>query len=114
MIKWRPDTCDCVFGYDMENDHPVLKKIFNMCSAHNSLSFGDLLAKILQENRLKNEFFGTIQDTIADFKLEDYKWSFDNTRKLNVDVTGIQGGNKNIIKTLGNLDKFKDKVNFNG
>ena len=131
--KWRPDTCDCEIDYewDTESDpktrvHTV-KEMVKTCKHHEKLkSKEEKYNKVLDENQTKNKVHGkmleiaSITEEVTDEegnktkKLKagkKYDWSFDENRKLVVDLSSFENLEKDEIKDIINLE-FPNKVKF--
>jgi len=61
-----------------------------LCAAHTPHGFtASLLSQVMEENQRKNITFGQAQQLIPALKVENYNWSFDNNRVLQVSFTGV-------------------------
>ena len=99
VTRWSPDTCRCVLEYewdDAEDENTrenTLKAVIQKCSYHSFAADEDVYREVLLENSIKNIAFAEAERIIPSINPENYKWSFDEGRKLKVqfpDVTSAQ------------------------
>lgn len=93
VTRWYPDTCSCVIEYEWDSEQNEdervhkFKSIVGVCPDHTSLSGDGLFQSVLKENRMKNMLLPEIQNIVPDFDNDKhYKWSFDKTRTLKVNL----------------------------
>lgn len=106
ITQWKPDTCDCVIQLSWDDAVPVDSIVHTMasikkCSIHDPLADADAYAAVKDENTTKNVVLGHIHENhsdIVDVNIDGskslkegivYDWSFDQSRKLQVDVKGV-------------------------
>ena len=96
--RWSPDTCGCVLEYEWDDaqdenvrSHSFLAVIAK-CPAHESLSGVALYNQVLNENQRKNRVFAKAQETNPSITLDDYVWSFNKSRTLEVSFLGKMTG----------------------
>ena len=134
MIKktqWSPDTCECVLQYTWDTEKTaetrehVFDSVIKTCDAHTILKSKNLYDKVKDENVLKNKALKELETALPEFhtdlKNEDdevvgkktkqsagLKWSFDNDRKLVIEIKEFKDIKKkdNVKKIL--TDKFGD------
>lgn len=116
---WRPDTCSCVIEYEWDDAVPAeqrthtISNIIGKCKHHNTTtSHEEHYDKVLNENRRKNIVLEEIKKTIpsateidakGEVKLkEDVKWSYDDTRALNIEVPTLTKGEKSTLESTLN------------
>lgn len=128
--RWTPDTCDCVLEYEWdetksqsERTH-AFKNVVKKCDAHqNSQQPYDT---VKEENERKNKFYAEIIENLStaveektqedgsvvkDFKKgKDFKWSFDENRKLIVELKGFSATEKTVARDF--LSKYQNKVDI--
>lgn len=98
MVRWRPDTCDCVLLVDFETRsvHKAEKK----CRAHRRLSGRELLASVHGDNQRKNHAHWVAMATPGLGEGDDeqgrrfrsgvtFHWSFDQARVLTIELRGV-------------------------
>lgn len=76
-ISWRPDTCGCHLKYDVIDGNIQNLRIETSCQEHKDAKPEDILA----ENQQKNNVFRELHEKY-NIQEEDYKWEFDENRKL--------------------------------
>lgn len=135
MIKttrWKPDTCGCEIEYSWDDSvsedkraHTV-SKVNKTCPDHANLADNPTkYAKVLEENQTKNKVYAQILENCPDLVEEktnpdgtvskqlkpdkEYKWSFDGSRKLQVEVVGASLTDKTTITNIVN-NIFPGKV----
>lgn len=123
VTTWRPDTCECELEYDWDTESDLasrvhtIVKIINACSAHSvetdMIKHYDL---VLDENGRKNKVYEDILDNVSRLvgeitdvegntikKLKDgteFSWNFNQTRVLEVTLTGINDTERTALQTL--------------
>jgi len=89
VTRWHPDTCDCIIDYSWDTDLPadqrvhILSQTVRKCEVHQDLDGTDHYAAVRKENMSKNIYISAIKDVYADANVD---WSFDDKRKLVLDV----------------------------
>jgi hypothetical protein len=131
ITRWKPDTCECLIEYEWDDSVPADQRVHNYkhiikCEAHKNEA-DDKVAfdKVNDENKTKNRVLGHILDNfpaLVDTVVDEaggeskvlkpglkYDWSFDNQRKLQIDVIGVAPAQKaaivNSVKSV-----FADKI----
>lgn len=117
--NWKPDTCKCQFEYEWDSSidskdrvHTVVN--FIPCVAHINVTDKHLCYDaVLKENQLKNKVHKELMldpdltieyvDAMGNFRKRfkqgiQYKWSFDQDRKLNVEIIGVDAIKKDALK----------------
>ena len=106
MMRWEPDTCDCVIEETHNPSDPTygvkFNRVITKCPAHQAIPDIDLYSVIQtnpdseqkRKNLLETELLA--DDVVGvggslDRRYKDgvkYKWSFDTNRILNVTIEG--------------------------
>lgn len=81
------------------NINPNAQPSAHLCPAHAHLVAPSVYQTILDENLRKNQAIGAALEAVPDLKVRDIKWSFDDERKLKLDVTGISDAQRGEIKS---------------
>jgi len=95
VTRWSPDTCGCILEYEWDDAEEetarVLsyKRTIKICPEHSALAGKPLYDQVVSENTRKNITFGEIQKAFPKLEAENYLWSFDKDRVLQVSLTGI-------------------------
>lgn len=118
---WRPDTCECEIEYEWDGAIDPKDRIhtaakFTPCAIHASISDKHLCYDaVLKENQLKNKVYGELlkdPDLTVDYvdmqgnfrkRLKNgvkFQWFFDNDRKLNIQLTGVDVSKKAALEAL--------------
>ena len=102
ITTWSPDTCGCVVDIEGDWENPKSVKSIKKCPVHATLADGQAHLNVVWkgENQVKNYTFGIIQEEIPDITQEEYDWSFDAVRVLQVKIKRqIPGTQRNSIQT---------------
>ena len=122
MIKttrWHPDTCDCIIEYDWDTDQPedsrthTVKRVVRACAAHQAHPNKETHhATVLDENVRKNKVHGILLQQFPELegRKDDIKFSFDQSRKLKVEVKGMKKADKDLVKALADTSFGNGKV----
>lgn len=135
MIKitgWRPDTCDCVISYRWDDEVAQDERVHELesiqkCIHHQNETDDNAYSLVKDENVTKNQSLGVIlennpdisedvldeNDKIIGKQLKDgfvYNWSFDQDRKLNIEIPDLSSDKKVEIKDQLDSALGVDKV----
>lgn len=100
ITRWSPDTCSCVLDIEWDDTEPessrthTIKAVVNRCGHHQARSDEDIFKAVLSENTRKNRVFGLAQQALPGVTLEDYDWSFDAERVLEVKFANMTPAQK--------------------
>lgn len=127
MIKktlWKPDTCECEIEYEWDDTQKedvrihLASRVIKACEIHKALAdkITDHFSVVLEENQRKNKFLAQIIENCPSLVSEiidangnvikklksslEYKWSFDEDRNLEIELTGLSPSEKTIINNL--------------
>ena len=87
---WSPDTSDAILEFQWDANLPeesrthTLVRVIKPSSAHPGLNGEELHRTVLEENVRKNKAFAIAKDVIPTLEGEDYQWSFDTKRNLQI------------------------------
>lgn len=134
ITRWSPDTCECVIEYEWDDSVPedqrthTPKTFVNICDAHKNLAqLASRFDQVTDENQTKNFVLGELIDSVPEIREEvtdnegkthyelkrgvKYEWSFDQDRKLEVSLRGVDlsTAKKTAITNLLN-QKFPNKA----
>lgn len=131
ITRWRPDTCDCIIEYEWDDTLPEADRVHNLktiqrCPAHQAHQKPDAYQAVQDENRRKNKVHSLILENMPDIVEEvtnsdgskakrlkagvEFGWSFDDKRKLVVDLKGATVAHKNQLKGLINSGFGTNKI----
>ena len=119
ITRWRPDTCKCVIDFrwddqmkERERIHS-LDKVIEKCETHIHLSDVELFSELFEENQNKNKVVSKIIE-VFDFNSGEVmekgliEFSFDEQRKLKIEVKGINEEQRIQITNILLADKDID------
>lgn len=127
ITKWKPDTCGCVINLEWDDEVSSENRTHSLnsiekCEFHQALSDADAHAAVLDENVTKNQVLGIVHADHSDLvdskpdgsvalKSEyEYVWSFDENRKLQAEITGIDDVKSDSIKASIDAELGSGKV----
>lgn len=135
--RWHPDTCKCIFEYTWDDEIPEdnrnhnITKVISVCDAHKHLDNEkqNHFDSIVNENKLKNKVHALILensnnlttkivDNFKDVKGQDnkvlksdiYSFTFDENRKLKVNLKSISKNEKDLIQSVIDTEIGSGKV----
>ncbi|GAH87731.1 unnamed protein product [marine sediment metagenome] len=100
ITRWSPDTCSCVLDIEWDDTEPessrthTIKAVVSRCGSHQAGSDEGIFKAVLSENTRKNRVFGLAQQALPGVTLEDYDWSFDAERVLEVKFANMTPAQK--------------------
>lgn len=116
---WRPDTCNCEVQYEWDDAEPqetrqhTVKAVTRKCAAHQEHGHdAQVFTRLLNENSRKNRvltelaiqipeaFDEIIENGVSVKRIKDgleCKWTFDDRRRLVVDLLGFKKQQKDRI-----------------
>jgi len=120
ITRWSPDTCSCVLDIEWDDTEPessrthTIKAVVNRCGSHQAGSDEDVFKAVLSENTRKNRVFTLAQKVLPELTVEDYEWSFDAKRVLEVKFTNMTPAQKARLQQdcdnqFGSLVKITEK-----
>lgn len=137
MIKttlWRPDTCGCEIAYDWDSESDqntrvhTVSRIVKACPAHQGMSKDVHFPKVVEENQRKNKAHALILENMPELVTEitnddgsktkklkagiEFRFSFDETRKLKVELVGATAKHKSDIQTIANTQLGASKIDI--
>lgn len=86
MIRWRPDTCGCIFEYEHDGAVPfdaTFVRAVTLCDAHRHLDPESARRAVEDENRGKNVALAHVEDQ-ARGRAADVLWYFDDARRVHL------------------------------
>lgn len=108
--RWRPDTCECIVGYDgVENEQMVNPVVVQPCALHAGLmSPSEMLAHVMDRNQYKNTVHQYFLDNGADNTTLRVHYEDDGlvvvghdlTKRQVAAVRNVIGGSKYINRKL--------------
>ena len=126
ITTWRPDTCGCEIDYKWDTDKPAEMRTHTVVRAKKCNLHSGGMAEVYEsektENTTKNKIVNKIMEDseIAEDVLGEgrktkpgieVKWSFDDNRKLEVEILGINQSKKDLIKIeIGKVIPLKDFI----
>ena len=92
--RWSPDTCGCVIEYEYDDTLPVesrelTPRSVEPCAFHRLDTDQAVFDAVLEENRRKNTAYAIALEEIPVLTPDDFEWSFDNKRVLNVHLRNV-------------------------
>jgi hypothetical protein len=118
---WIPDTCpesQFVFEWDDAPSAPAaqpvftFKKVLKPCPAYAQLGGPEMFAKVMEENRVKNEVYTQVMtqypsavqtktgpDGVARKVVKDFKFELDKTRKQVLTIPGLSASEKAAVQS---------------
>lgn len=90
VTRWYLDTCSCILEYEWDDSLSedrrthTLTRLVRPCSAHMHLEAASVYGQVVDENTRKNRVFERAKALLPTLEVEDYGWSFDAQRVLQV------------------------------
>lgn len=132
VTTWRPDTCDCEIEYEWDTDDNQTNRVHTFkqankkCQFHVSVNGNAHWNQVLDENQTKNKVEALVLENFSELIEEvinsagdkikrlkpavQYKWSFNQNRKLEVDFTGMDNNQRITLKNLCDTNLGLNKV----
>lgn len=97
--RWRPDTCTCILEYQWNDATAPGQQTYTgsaviyKCPSHSAIPDNMLYTSLKFENAQKNLIINTVKETMGmsdnDVMLGKISYTFDETRKMEVQVLGL-------------------------
>lgn len=127
ITKWKPDTCTCVVNFQWDDAVAEDSRVHSLssiekCEFHQALSDADAFVAVKDENVTKNQVLGIVHTEhpdLVDSKADgstvlkeayEYAWSFDENRKLQVEIKGVDDAKSDAINASIEADLGAGKV----
>ena len=116
--RWSPDTCGCSFDYEWDNAVAAdvrthtFTNVVKRCPEHGARSGVALYDAVLAENVTKNTVLGIANGIESAITEENYRWSYDGARVLQVEFVGValNGGKRLAIQSAADIQFGPGKV----
>lgn len=116
---WRPDTCQCEITYEWDDTLPEALRTHTatevkLCDAHKTAPTPSAaFATLMDENQRKNFAWVEIVSRFAASKEEDFSFSYDANRVLQINMIGtsaLSGAQKTTLQNALNTRFGSGKV----
>lgn len=112
MIRWRPDTCDCVIEFDGHDGsgNQILSSI-QKCAIHTALPDSEAHQAVIDENQSKNRAIGILISQHKKIPAENVSWEMNPDRSIKIKTDLITQEEKDFLNILPK-DNISKQVTF--